>query len=303
MKKTVNFIVITLTIVIAHAQTPDWKQTEQLFNNGKFNEVVSICTEVIARDSLNALALQYRGSAYLENGFYSLAIEDFDALEMFHPLSPAILAKRGLCNYFLREYKSSSLDFTLALEKDSLNALYAYNLAQVEQCMYRWKDAVNHYTMAIRLNKQYADAYRNRGYIHLTRGHFPEAMKDFDSALKYHQLDETVILYRGMALTSMKHYKEANEMFNRCIRLKSRNGPAYYNRGLVNFQLHNYFLARADMDSAILYKPDMEIAYFNRAICTLELAGKNTIDCCEDFRKAAELGYMEALDYLKKYCE
>ena len=306
MKSFLNIFLILFYSLLANAQSgPELlEQAKNQIDRKQFDEAMITC------EKLKQVEVTYQSEGYFlkgviesEKAFYTLAIEDItQAIDLGYK-DPKAYALRGYCLFVLRDYKSSKVDYKDACELDSNNAVYYYNLANVEQKMYKWKDAIYNYTIAIKHNKTYSEAYKNRGFIKMTRGIFVEAIKDYDSALKYNQNDDIILLYRGMALTSIKKYKDAVSMFNRCIRLKEKNGSAYYNRGLVKFHQHDFIGAVLDYDTAIMYKPDMEIAYFNRALCKLELSQKHYTISCDDFRKAAELGYMEALDYLKKYCE
>ncbi|MCA9852520.1 MAG: tetratricopeptide repeat protein, partial [Dehalococcoidia bacterium] len=45
-----------------------------------------------------------------------------------------------------------------------------------------------------------ADAFNNRGMLHLYRGDYKTALSDFDAALAIDSQDSTVIVNRGLAL-------------------------------------------------------------------------------------------------------
>lgn len=272
-------------------------------NRNDFVYAASWSRQIIEEDSNQYEAFRIRAKAYLELGYYTLCTEDLNYL-MNHTFPRASdFANRGYAFFMLQEYKAARSDFRKAFELDTTSALFAFNLANSEDALNKWKEARLNYTKAIKLKPDYTEAYTKRGHILLKQELFTQAIMDFDSALKYHQNDGLLLLYRGMALTSLKKYKEAIVLFDRCIRLKSNIAPAYYNRGLARFQQRDYKNAQADLDSAIMINPNMEIAYYNRALCKMELAPKSYPTACDDFQKAVSLGFMEALVYLKKYCE
>lgn len=272
-------------------------------NRNDFIYAAAWSRQIIETDSRQYEAFRIRAKAYMELGYYTLCTEDLNYLMNHTPPVANDFANRGYAFFMLQEYKAARSDFRKAFEMDTTSALYAFNLARVEDALYKWKEARAHYTNAIKLKPDYTEAYTKRGQILLMQEQFSAAIMDFDSALKYRQNDGLLLLYRGMALTSLKQYKEAIALFDRCIRLKSNMASAYFNRGLVRFQQRDYRNAQADLDSAIMINPYMEIAYYNRALCKMELAPKGYPTACDDFQKAVSLGFMEALSYLKKYCE
>ena len=129
------------------------------------------------------------------------------------------------------------------------------------------------------------------------------AIQDYDSALKLQPRSADLYLQRGMALISLKKYKDAISMFNRAIKFKPGYYHAYYSRGRARLEMKEFKTAILDFDTAVAIKPDFEIAYFTRGIAKLELNSLLRDAACADLRKAARLGYGEAYNYIKKYCE
>lgn len=275
----------------------------QSFEQGKYTECITQCDEALKTHYLQAETYLLRGKANLELGQYALAIDDLTAAIRRNKKDPVAYGLRGYCHFIFHDYKQARLDLIEACYLDSGSALYLYNLGNVEQHMLKTNDAIKSYTMAIQRKPGYPEAYTNRGHIYLKRNEFALAIRDLDSALKYNQNTEELFLYRGMALTSLKRNKEAIDMFSRCIRLKPDDASAYYNRGRVYYQMKDFKTATADFDTAIILKPTLEIAYFNRALALLETDRNLRSKACEDFSKAIELGFLDAVNYLKKYCE
>ena len=56
-----------------------------------------------------------------------------------------------------------------------------------------------------------------------------------------------------------------------------------------------------DNNKAIELNPDYALAYLNRGAAKYNLGDKN--GGCLDFSKAGELGYEDAYDLIKKYCQ
>lgn len=272
-------------------------------HNRNWMQASAWCNRVIETDSNHLAAYRLRAQVYQELGYYTLSIEDIDRVIESDPMKAEDHALRGFASYMLSDYRSARFSFRKAQLLDSGEATHAFNLGRCEEALHKWNDAIQHYTRALQLDPGNAEVYQNRGHVYFRKEAFHEAMRDFDSALKYKQNDCLLLLYRGMALTGLKRFKEAIHLFDRCIRLNSNVASAYYNRGMAWFHQRDFKRARNDFDSAIHHKPDMELAYFNRALCKLEISAKSYPSACDDLRKALSLGFMEALDYTRRYCE
>jgi tetratricopeptide (TPR) repeat protein len=301
----IAFIVFVF-IISTHqlsAQEDAYTRAKSLLADGQAYACLNICDSVLLYQSMNNEFQLLKSEALIELNLLNQAIDLLTGIIYIQPRLAKAYALRGYSYVIKGSYKPARNDYLVAVQLDSTNALYYYNLANVEQLMEKWNDAVGNYTRAIFFDKSYVDAYKNRGYIHLNLFRYSLALRDFDSALKYRQNNTDIMLYRGMTLTSLKRYKEAMLMFDRCIRLKPQNGDAYFNKGLVYYQLKDYNRAISVLDSAITADEDLSIAYYHRALAKLELNKNNKIIACDDFRKAISKGNMEALYYIKKYCE
>lgn len=287
---------------LSYAQ-PSIQVAEKLYDGSHYHEAIATCDTLIAERSYRAEAWLIRGKSNLQLGIFTYAINDFTEALRFDRNQAEAYALRAYSYFRLKEYRLARYDLIEATTLDTSNALYFYNLGDIEHHMHKLNEAIKSYSNAIRFNPYYIEAYKNRGHLYLGKQEFGAAIQDFDSALKYNQNSPELMLYRGMALVPLKRFKEALSMFDRCIRLKPDNPAAYYNRGRVRYEVRDYKGAIADFDTAITKDPQMEIAWFNRALAKMEADKKNKFSSCDDFNEAARLGYTEALFYLKKYCE
>ena len=78
------------------------------------------------------------------------------------------------------------------------------------------------------------------------------------------------------------------------------NNANYFNRGLAKFFLEDYQGAILDFTEAIeLYSKD-EGSYYYRGFAKLKLNQKE--NACLDLSKAGELGFPDAYETIKEYC-
>ena len=74
----------------------------------------------------------------------------------------------------------------------------------------------------------------------------------------------------------------------------------YFNRAHDKLALEDFRGAIADFNKAIELNPNYAEAYSSRGLSKLSLHQKD--EGCMDLSKAGELGYYEAYDMIKKYC-
>lgn len=297
------FILTALTSLKIYAQPDGYEQAVSLLSAGDAAQCIRVCDSMLNYGFKNYEVQVLKAEALIELNRIGDASDLLAAIISIHARPARAHALLGYIYVIKGVYRTARNEYIQAIAYDSAQAAYYYNLANVEQMMEKWNDAIGNYSKAILLKKSYVDAYKNRGYIYLNLFRYPLALRDFDSALKYSQNNTDIMLYRGMTLTSMKRYKEALLMFDRCIRLKPSAGDAYFNKGLVFYQLRDYKRSITVLDSALLFNDDLSIAYYQRGLAKLELNKHERASSCSDFSKAIQKGNMEALFYLKRYCE
>jgi lipoprotein NlpI len=180
---------------------------------------------------------------------------------------------------------------------------------------------------AIRLNRNYAAAYLNRGNVFLSKSDFDHALADFNEALRLDpknawayagrgnlyenrgdfdralaDLDESVKLDPGYALAHFSRgdlYRKRGDFaramtdMNDTLRLDPNYPLAYFTRGRLSFMLGNGPAALEDFGKAIKLNGDDAVAYFNRGVTYYIIGGRNP-DAIADFKKAAELNPKDA---------
>ena len=74
----------------------------------------------------------------------------------------------------------------------------------------------------------------------------------------------------------------------------------YYKSGCDKLELKDFRGAIQDYNKAIELNPKYALAYNNRGMAKIALGQKDS--GCLDLSKAGELGYMDAYDAIKEYC-
>ncbi len=125
----------------------------------------------------------------------------------------------------------------------------------------KYKDAVAHFTEALRLNPRYTEVHNNLGNVLYTQGKYEEAVAHFTEALRLNPGFKDIHNNLGTALSRQGKYAEAEAHFTEAIRLHPEDVQAHYNLGLVFSQVGNYEAARAQFALAIRLQPADPKAY------------------------------------------
>jgi tetratricopeptide (TPR) repeat protein len=142
-------------------------------------------------------------------------------------------------------------------------------------------------------------------------------------------------LLRGNAKQGADNMKGALEDYNECIKIDEEFARGYLSRGSVKFILQDFEAAIVDFNMAIDFsekeieecnkrknvkiiledhkgatkeankvaamRPILAEALFNRGNVKYFLEDKT--GCCEDLQKSGDMGYLQAYNYIRKYCQ
>lgn len=115
----------------------------------------------------NKLALQYYGNAI-----------------SLRPRSTEALYNRGLFLQNIGELNKATGDYNVILKLDPKYADAHYNIGYIALVYKKdYPKAIEQFSEAIRLNKDYVEAYYNRGLAHEFKGEIKEALEDYHKAL------------------------------------------------------------------------------------------------------------------------
>jgi len=189
------------------------------------------------------------------------------------------------------------------------------------------QEAITDFTMAIRIDPDYAEAYYNRGNALL----YLEEYNDVNQMVRDALADTGRVGHTwcstcfNRVMKAEKNCQDAIDEYTRAVSIAPNYADAYFNRGIAYLYLGNYDDALADYTCTISIDPDYAASYRNRvdyegviAYYTSEIridpdyteAYNNRgiakyfagFDGCSDLMKAEELGHAHP-DALKAICE
>lgn len=159
------------------------------------------------------------------------------------------------------------VEFQKALEynaedKEVLNAVGIIYLLKLED----YQKAISFFQRALKVDKNYAEAWNNLGFAYEKVGQYPEAVEAYKTALSnpLYRNAEKGFYNLGRAYYRMKRYSEAADAYKEAIKRYSDFPPPYYGLALCFNALRRYGDAAAALKKAIeldpSYKGDKEKA-------------------------------------------
>jgi tetratricopeptide (TPR) repeat protein len=130
-------------------------------------------------------------------------------------------------------------------------------------------------------------ALHQLGAIHLTRGHYVEALQYLGAAMKVNAGSAEVTSNYGVVLRKLQRDDEAIEYFNRALMLRPGYVPAILTRGTSFHYLGRREEALASFDRVIEIDPNHAKAHYNRANVLHEL--KRFDEAIKSFVQASTL--------------
>jgi tetratricopeptide (TPR) repeat protein len=145
------------------------------------------------------------------------------------------------------------------------------------------------YSEAIRLKRDYAEAFNNRGIARYDKGDVEGALKDYNEALRLKPDFAFAFNNRGLARRAKGDMEGALKDYNEALRLKPDYADAFYNRGNARYAKGDVEGALKDYNEALRLKPDYAVAFYNRGLAR---RAKGDVEGAQkDHNEALRLGY------------
>ncbi len=140
--------------------------------------------------------------------------------------------KKGISLKHLNEYDEAIRNLHLALEISPKWDSALYHLGEIHTFAKRDYDTgIFFFSQALQLNPEFSDCFMGRGYCHYQKGSHDIAVLDFNSFLKYSNVDRATGFYlRGMALLESKYPEVACQDFQEAWKLGSKGGKDAYEK-------------------------------------------------------------------------
>ncbi len=136
-------------------------------------------------------------------------------------------------------------------------------------------EAIKHFSEALRLNSNFAEAYYNRGQAYYEIGNYQAAIDDFTQAITLNPNYDVAYNERGVAYHKQRILiRLAIKDFTQALYINPRFADAYNNRGKAHYTLNNISAAIKDYNQALSIEPNNTEARNNLNIARSKLKNK-----------------------------
>ena len=190
----VRLLSILIILIGFSCNSGESRRADRLFNQGKFKEAITAYTHYISENPISIGAIYNRGRAYEELGKYDQAEEDFAKVsELDEKNVNAYLSLAKL--YYRQEKYSKALIYTENALEINENSADGYFLNARAQHQLGYIDgALESYTLAIKINRDYGEAYLYRGALKIHKNQTRSACEDFKKAENLEVADAAAII-------------------------------------------------------------------------------------------------------------
>ena len=158
--------------------------------------------------------------------------------------------------------------------------------------------AISDYTKVIEIDPNFANAYFNRALAKHNLEDYYGAISDYTKAIEVDPNDANAYYNRGLVKYDIKDYNGAISDSKKALEINPQYSKAYAVSGLAKHDLQDYYGAISDYTKAIEIDPSYGLAYSNRGY-TKGIGFNDEQGACDDFKKAASLGYQYRIDWLQ----
>ncbi|MDH5742026.1 MAG: tetratricopeptide repeat protein [Candidatus Aminicenantes bacterium] len=206
-------IVITLKKIIkvdtSGIQSADLsliQQANDLFNEGKYDEALSLLQEFLTNNPTASPTYINIGDCYKEMGEYEKAEEQYnlalEAAKTDEEIGVEITAKAmaGIGDIYLRQgkFESAQSYFEQSIELLPDNEILAYNVGEIYFANQKLVEAIQYYGIAIQIKPDWSPPYYRRGLVYLNKTDYQSAKEDFQKFLEIDPNSELSQTVRNM---------------------------------------------------------------------------------------------------------
>ena len=160
--------------------------------------------------------------------------------------------------------------------------------------------AIRDFNVSLALDSNDYRSYYNRGNAYYQNENFSQAVLDFDAAMQLEPKEADIYINRGNALVQLQRYSEAVYDYEFALKIENDNYLTHFNLARAHYLTDSLELAKHSFETCLILYNTFAPAYYFLGMIALE---KNELETsCLLLQKAAELGYMQAVEVQKLYC-
>lgn len=152
------------------------------FSQGEYSQAVNEYSETLKFSPNDVTTLYNRGRAHEEQGEYDSALIDFEKAAQIDPNNFQVLLSISNINYSQKNYSKALIYASKAEEISGAPAMASFMKGRALHQLGHTDDAMKSYNNAIKLDKNFGQAYFNRGMLKVATKKKKGACEDFQLA-------------------------------------------------------------------------------------------------------------------------
>lgn len=186
--------ILPLYFLLSYCSQPEREKGDEYFKKGEYEKAAESYSEKLKFNPKDVRMRYNRGRAMEEQGNFELAKADYEIALGIDPNNFQILLSLANLHYAEKNFNNSLLYASRAVEIPGAPALASFLKARALQQLGMVDDALKGYENAIKLDKNYGQAYLNRGFLKLALKKNKGACEDFKlaSLLSYAGADQAL---------------------------------------------------------------------------------------------------------------
>jgi tetratricopeptide (TPR) repeat protein len=187
-------LLLPLTSLLCFCSQSESSKGDAHFKKGEYEKAEESYSETLKLDPKDVRMLYNRGRAREEQGDFELAKADYEKALISDPNNFQVLLSLANLHFEQKNFNNSLLYSSKAVEIPGAPAMASFHKARALQQLGLSEDALKAYGNAIKLDKDFGQAYLNRGFLKLALKKNKGACEDFKlaSLLEYSGAEEAL---------------------------------------------------------------------------------------------------------------
>lgn len=227
------------------------------YKKKNFDKAITHYQKAIELDPNEPIYYNNLAAVYLEKKEYEKAIESCEKAEEvcksghYDYVKLAKVLARKASAYVHKE------DYVTALDLYG-KSLLENNDSKVKEEMRKIEKLKKEQELKAYINPEKAEEHRAKGNALYGEGKYPDAIKEYDEAIRRNPSDAKLYANRATALMKLMEYPTALKDIDRCLELDSTYVKAYAKKGVIHHFLKEYHKAIESYEKGLQLDPNNE---------------------------------------------
>ena len=285
---------------VSSLEISEYNAALKAYKEGKYQTSITYVEQALQKDDAEPEFYVLRAKANYKIENKNLAMEDLNkSIELGANFSAYHL--RGKLFLEKNELDKAKTDLRKAYDLNPRFSELLFDLGYLEFVNGESQLALEYYKEAARYDSRNAKTYVNIGNLYAMMGESKIAIDNYSKALVLDTTDGIALYNRANEKMILEDINGAIEDYNNSLKIDSSNTNTLIMLAEAKLKIGDLDGALSNYNSIIKIDTTFAKAYFLRGVSqvTLEEYG----NACKDFKRAGELGYFEAYEMIKKYCD